>query len=125
MILCRIILKHFGNGESNPARRKEYREYRAWILSVKSVNMPSTLRVAQSFKIPNDLAFVNLVVRRKRRPSRPIEIADELWAVVTRCWSHEPGDRPTMESLNSDIKRIIRGKSAAVSVRSREVASAS
>ncbi|PBK59339.1 hypothetical protein ARMSODRAFT_967005 [Armillaria solidipes] len=77
-------------------------------------------------KIPNDLAFVNLVVRRKRRPSRPIEIADELWAVVTRCWSHEPGDRPTMESLNRDIKRIIGGESAAASGRgegNHEVAS--
>ncbi|PBK76192.1 hypothetical protein ARMSODRAFT_216730 [Armillaria solidipes] len=76
-------------------------------------------------KIPNDLAFVNRVVRRKQRPSRPPEISDELWAVVTRCWSHEPGDRPTMESLNSDIKKIIRGKSVAVSIRSREVASES
>ncbi|KAG7451900.1 kinase-like protein [Guyanagaster necrorhizus] len=64
--------------------------------------------------IPNDFAFVNRIVRRKQRPSRPPEISDELWAVVMRCWSHEPGDRPTMESLNSEIKRIIRGKSAAV-----------
>ncbi|KAK0185161.1 kinase-like domain-containing protein [Armillaria mellea] len=75
--------------------------------------------------IPNDFAFRNLVVRRKRRPSRPPEISDELWAVVMRCWSHEPGDRPTMESLNRDIKRIIRGENAAASGRegNREVAS--
>ncbi|PBK93603.1 hypothetical protein ARMGADRAFT_129626 [Armillaria gallica] len=75
--------------------------------------------------IPNDLAFVNRVVRRKQRPSQPAEISDELWAVVTRCWSHEPGDRPTMESLNRDIKIIIRGKSATASGRegNHEVAS--
>ncbi|KAK0421843.1 hypothetical protein EV421DRAFT_1868302 [Armillaria borealis] len=68
-------------------------------------------------KILNDLAF--------QRPSRPPEISDELWAVVTRCWSHEPGDSPAMESLNKDIKRIIREKSATASSRegNREVAS--
>ncbi|KAK0501043.1 kinase-like domain-containing protein [Armillaria luteobubalina] len=65
--------------------------------------------------IPNDFAFRNLVARRKRRPSRPPDISDELWDVVMRCWSHEPGDRPTMESLNRDIKRILRGISAAAS----------
>ncbi|KAK0465971.1 kinase-like domain-containing protein [Desarmillaria tabescens] len=61
-------------------------------------------------KIPNDFAFINRVVRRKQRPDRPSDIYDELWAVVTRCWSHEPSDRPTMESLNREIKRFIRGK---------------
>ncbi|KAK0479664.1 kinase-like domain-containing protein [Armillaria novae-zelandiae] len=74
--------------------------------------------------IPNDFAFRNLVARRKRRPSRPPEISDELWDVVMRCWSHEPGDRPTMESLNRDIKRKIRGKIAASGHEgNREVAS--
>ncbi|KAJ6601110.1 kinase-like domain-containing protein [Mycena vulgaris] len=62
------------------------------------------------FEVPVDPA-VMLRVIQGLRPARPtsdpqgdsIDMPDSTWALVQRCWTHEPGNRPTMIDVLADL----------------------
>ncbi|CUA77001.1 Serine/threonine-protein kinase dst2 [Dictyostelium discoideum] [Rhizoctonia solani] len=61
----------------------------------------------------NNHALLMHVVIHKKIPVRP-ETAmptnsidgDKLWAILTRCWSYDPKDRPTAETVWNEMKEI-------------------
>ncbi|KAH8101101.1 kinase-like domain-containing protein [Cristinia sonorae] len=51
-------------------------------------------------------------VLRKIRPPRPatgegVLVSDSLWALIQRCWAHEPSERPTAHGVADELKTII------------------
>ena len=55
-----------------------------------------------------DAAVINARITKGKNPPRPggqdprkrVD-SDDLWNLVTRCWSHEPDQRPTMAEVHS------------------------
>lgn len=48
------------------------------------------------------------VLDRQLRPERPSSITnDDVWALIVRCWEHEPSLRLTFSSIHTELKAII------------------
>ncbi|KAJ3781707.1 kinase-like domain-containing protein [Lentinula aff. detonsa] len=63
-------------------------------------------------------AGVVLDVLRGIRPRRPnaessASLTDEIWCIIQSCWTQDPSQRPTMESITSWLRLMIRVESAA------------
>ena len=57
--------------------------------------------------LTRDAAVVHVRIDKKVDPPRPHGqdpkkgVSDDLWSLMTRCWSREPNSRPTMEEVHS------------------------
>lgn len=54
-------------------------------------------------------AAVIRALMKGAQPKRPIErvwFSDKLWALTQRCWSIEPGSRPTMEVMLTELREM-------------------
>ncbi len=42
-----------------------------------------------------------------KRPTEQIEwLTDGMWALMQRCWAKEPGSRPTMEAMVTELQEV-------------------
>ncbi|KAG9118998.1 hypothetical protein FRC07_006204 [Ceratobasidium sp. 392] len=64
--------------------------------------------------IKNDWEITMAVAIHKRLPDRPLEQiptndsqGDMLWTLLTKCWQHEPEERPTAEQVYKHIKPFV------------------
>lgn len=58
--------------------------------------------------IPADIT-VAIELANRQLPRRPIAckpLTDELWALLQMCWNKNPHERPSMNQLKLDIKKI-------------------
>jgi len=90
---------------------------------IENNNVPSTkgsdtysfaMLILECFteKIPfsdlsRDAAVIHARIRKRQCPPRPDgdspnnRVSDDLWSLMTRCWSVKPDARPTMEQIHS------------------------
>ena len=52
-------------------------------------------------------AIVFSVVVKQETPERPEGVEDEMWALMKRCWSYEPGERPDFVKVRDDLERLV------------------
>ncbi|KAJ8094903.1 Receptor-interacting serine/threonine-protein kinase 1 [Marasmius tenuissimus] len=50
-----------------------------------------------------DNAIYHTVVDKDERPLRPTGVTDEMWGLITRCWSTEPQSRPTAREIRDEL----------------------
>ncbi|KAG6901143.1 hypothetical protein C0995_016509 [Termitomyces sp. Mi166 len=58
---------------------------------------------AVPFKNIVDMEQFRNVVTRGERPKRPYQMDDKIWALVERCWTADPSERPDFV----DVKRVL------------------
>ncbi|KAG9111308.1 hypothetical protein FRC07_008064 [Ceratobasidium sp. 392] len=65
-------------------------------------------------ELKSEPAVVHAVVLRKRLPVRPLKQipldnsqGDMLWTLLTKCWQHEPDQRPTAEQVYKHMKPFV------------------
>lgn len=51
-------------------------------------------------------ALVYAVTVDRKRPVRPAEMGDAEWALVNRCWAHEPESRPEMAEIKTTLQEM-------------------
>ena len=39
-------------------------------------------------------------------PTRTADMTDDVWAIMTRCWTVEPEDRPSMDQIVDDLQKL-------------------
>lgn len=62
--------------------------------------MSTTSMSEQTYKVSFDRVRAPISsVSEGKRPPRPKDIPDALWALVTRCWSQAPSDRPRFDAI--------------------------
>jgi hypothetical protein len=49
------------------------------------------------FAVAKDPAVISKVLNGQRPAKIESCHSDEIWSVITRCWAHEPKDRPSTE----------------------------
>ncbi|KIL54563.1 hypothetical protein M378DRAFT_753083 [Amanita muscaria Koide BX008] len=57
------------------------------------------------FAAVNDFAVMKKVTDGQRPAKIESCHSDEMWSIITRCWAHEPGDRPSTEET---LKLVLR-----------------
>ncbi|KAG8741436.1 hypothetical protein FRC10_002883 [Ceratobasidium sp. 414] len=65
-----------------------------------------------------DRVVIHAVIVKRALPTRPVEQlpisdtqANELWDMLERCWSYEPGDRPDISQLRDFFTTVANGGS--------------
>ncbi|EMD33665.1 hypothetical protein CERSUDRAFT_159906 [Gelatoporia subvermispora B] len=63
------------------------------------------------YNIRSEGEIYTQVYHYRSRPQRPeqaagLGLSDELWALVERCWQHDPQDRPTVEYIEGVMQGI-------------------
>ena len=57
--------------------------------------------------LPRDATVIHARISKRQCPPRPDGqdqkngVSDDLWDLMTRCWSDKPDDRPTMEQVHN------------------------
>jgi len=99
----RIDPSMFGLKDSRPTREADCYALGMVILEVLSGHSP--------FKGEHGNFVVTQKVINGERPERPqgagrAWFTDDLWEVLGQCWSHQPGDRPTVKVTLEHLIRI-------------------
>lgn len=72
------------------------------ILMWEIVTLGSTpYRYLETDKIPKEVAY------KGRRPEKPDYCHPQLYEIMSRCWSHEPNERPTFSSLVKQLDEFL------------------
>lgn len=50
------------------------------------------------------------LVTKGERPARPVEMGDEMWDLVRRCWRAEPAERPEFGEVEGVLKGMMKDK---------------
>ena len=89
----------FGFGDGRPTKGSDYYALGMVILEVLSGRAPFT-------------PYGEVTVMRKvidgERPERPgvTWFTDDLWGILEQCWSSQPKDRPTVETIFECLERV-------------------
>ena len=75
------------------------------------------------FAALTDQSLLMHVVVGRNIPTRPEKViptrsidGDKLWAVLTKCWSYDPEDRPSAEAVWNDVSAMSNRESMVCSV---------
>jgi hypothetical protein len=52
--------------------------------------------------------YCMLMVNKKQYPDRPSanQCSEHLWSLLLRCWAYEPSERPTIDTVVEQYRRI-------------------
>ncbi|KAI9033224.1 kinase-like domain-containing protein [Hyaloraphidium curvatum] len=56
---------------------------------------------------PNVMAIFYAVAVEKSRPARPEGVRDDVWALMERCWAHEPAERPRFVEVRDALSGMV------------------
>ncbi|KAG8789402.1 hypothetical protein FRC12_013550 [Ceratobasidium sp. 428] len=77
----------------------------------------------------HDIQVMHAVTMLKEKPERPECILpdssdnERLWALLTRCWSHEPAERPSASEVRDEIQTITKEEPLPLKARKRSASS--
>ncbi|KAI9004337.1 hypothetical protein DFJ74DRAFT_713080 [Hyaloraphidium curvatum] len=58
-------------------------------------------------EVANAAAIIYRVAIERKRPSRPDKVPDAVWDLITRCWAHEPEDRPSFAAVRDELEKLV------------------
>jgi hypothetical protein len=51
--------------------------------------------------------IVYKVAVERARPKKPEDVHEGLWALMERCWAHDPAARPTFVEIQAEMAKLI------------------
>jgi hypothetical protein len=86
-----------------------------WEITMRATPWQADLVTVSSEGDPQDFLFINNALQQGRRPTLSVEVVTNHPAfvdIMRRCWSSDPADRPSFESVLPQLAACLRATSA-------------
>lgn len=87
-------------GNSQPTKEADVYAYGMTLLEILTGEIPFPEK-------KKEVEVMFLVLVQQKRPSRPkVELADEMWELISSCWAWGPAERPSMENIGDRLRAL-------------------